>query len=100
MRARLQKKNLVVRLLALCMFSSMSGGALAAQSAQDVAHELANPNASLGFFAFPIDYVSYDGDLPESGQQETWKMAFQPSLPYPIADDVNFFLRPLIPVIF
>lgn len=68
-------------------------------SASDVAHELANPNTSLGFMAFPMDYITYQGDLPNAGSQEAWKISFQPSLPYPIAKGTNFFLRPLIPVI-
>lgn len=71
-----------------------------ADSASSVAQKLANPNAALGFFAFPIDYVSYKGDLPDAGDQEAFKMAAQPSLPYPISKDTNLFLRPLIPVHF
>jgi len=68
-------------------------------SASNVAHELANPNTSLGFFAFPMDYVSYQDDLPESSDQEAYRISAQPSLPYPLAKDTNFFLRPLIPII-
>jgi hypothetical protein len=70
----------------------------AEQSASEVANELANPNSSLGFLAFPIDYIGYDGNLPHADDQHAWKMSFQPSFPYPIAKDTNFFLRPLIPV--
>ena len=69
------------------------------QSAEDIARELANPNTSLGFLAFQLDYIAYDGDLPNAGDQNAWKLNFQPSFPYPIAKGVNFFLRPLIPVI-
>jgi len=69
------------------------------KSADEVAHELANPNTSLGFLAFPFDYIHYDGDLPGAGSQDGWKISFQPSLPYPIAEGMNFFLRPLIPLI-
>jgi len=69
------------------------------QSAQDVARELANPNTSLGFMAFPMDYITYQGDLPEAGKQDAWKISAQPSLPYPIGKDTNFFLRPLVPII-
>lgn len=69
------------------------------RSAAEVARELANPNTSLGFFAFPMDYISYQGDLPDSGKQEAYRISAQPSFPYPLAKDTNFFLRPLIPII-
>lgn len=68
-------------------------------SASEVARELANPNTSLGFFAFPVDYISFQGDLPGSGDQEALRISAQPSLPYPLGKNTNFFLRPLIPII-
>jgi len=70
-----------------------------AKSAEEVAHELANPNTSLGFLAFQFDYINYDGDLPGASDQNAWKLSFQPSIPYPIAEGTNFFLRPLFPII-
>ncbi len=69
-------------------------------SAAEVAKELANPNTTLGFMAFPIDYISYTGDLPGAGSQDAYHVSFQPSLPYPLGDGVNLFVRPLIPVFF
>ena len=69
------------------------------QSAEEVAKELANPNTTLGFMTFNTDYITYDGDLPNSSKQEAWRISFQPSLPYPIAEGVNFFLRPNIPFV-
>ena len=69
------------------------------KSAQNVAKELANPNTSLGFLSFQLDYIKFDGDLPDADDQDAWRLNFQPSLPYPIAKGVNFFLRPLIPFI-
>ena len=69
------------------------------KSAEEVAHELANPNTSLGFLANILDYTTYDGDLPDSDDQDSWRYSFQPSFPYPIGEGMNFFLRPLIPVI-
>lgn len=69
------------------------------ESASEIARDLANPNTSLGFLAFPIDYISYQGDLPQADQQEAYRISAQPSFPYPIAKDTNFFLRPLVPFI-
>jgi hypothetical protein len=69
------------------------------KSAEEVAQELANPNTSLGFMAFQLDYFNYDGDLPDADGQDGWRLNFQPSLPYPIGKGFNFFLRPFIPII-
>lgn len=85
--------------LAALLVSASAYAEKPAASASEIAHELANPNTSLGFMAFPIDYIKYDGDLPGAGNQEAWKVSFQPSLPYPLSKDTKFFLRPLIPVI-
>lgn len=67
--------------------------------AAELARKLANPNATLGFLAFPIDYTRYDGDLPNASEQSAFKINFQPSFPYPISEGTNFFLRPLLPII-
>ncbi len=66
--------------------------------ANAVAKELANPNAVLGFFALPIDYISYTGSLPYASSQNAFKINFQPSLPYPLGPRTNLFLRPLVPI--
>ena len=73
--------------------------AVASRSAAEVAHELANPNTTLGFLANQLDYINYDGDLPGAGGQEGWRYNFQPSIPYPLGNGMNFFLRPLVPVL-
>jgi len=99
------QKAVWLTVLPLLIFASIdvqqSGaeGTNKGKSAAEIAHELANPNTTLGFMAFPIDYTIYDGDLPDADDQDAWKISFQPSLPYPIAKGMNFFLRPLIPVI-
>jgi len=70
------------------------------KTAADIAAELADPNTSLGTLNFNFDYITYDGDLPNAGDQSAVRMSFQPVLPYPVGEGVNFFLRPNIPVIF
>lgn len=67
-------------------------------SAEEIARQLANPNATLAFLNFPIDYVSYTGSLPGADDQSAWRLNFQPSIPYPLADRTNLFVRPLIPL--
>ncbi|WP_373031066.1 hypothetical protein [Sulfurovum sp.] len=70
------------------------------RSASEIAAELANPNTVLGTMNFNFDYISYGGDLPGAGDQSAFRMTFQPSLPYPLENGLNFFLRPAIPLIF
>jgi hypothetical protein len=67
-------------------------------SAAAIAQKLADPNATLGQLSFPLDYVAYQGDLPGADSQSAWKLSFQPSLPYSISEEMNLFVRPLIPV--
>lgn len=86
-------------LAALVGVAGCLGSPLMAQTAAEIADRLANPNTSLGSLAFPIDFINYGGSLPDAGGQNAWKVSAQPSLPYPVAEGVNFFLRPLIPVI-
>ena len=77
-----------------------SSGGAATASAEEIAAELANPNTPMGTLSTNFDYIAFDGDLPEAGDQSAVKMVFQPSLPYPLGGGTNFFVRPAIPVIF
>ena len=74
-------------------------GGLASPSASDIAAELSNPNSALGTMNFNIDYLAYQGDLPGAGDQNATRVTFQPGLPYPLSDSLNFFLRPAISLI-
>ena len=69
------------------------------RSVDEVARELANPNTTLGSLSFPIDYINYGGDLEGAGRQNGFRISFQPSLPVPLGPGVNFFARPLVPII-
>lgn len=69
-------------------------------SAAEVAKELANPNTTLGSLNFPIDYVSYKGDLPGAESQESWRIGFQPILPYKLGEGLNLYVRPYIPILY
>ncbi len=76
-----------------------SDGGLGSPSAQDIAAELSNPNSSLGTMSVQFDYIAFDGDLPGASSQDALRATFQPSLPYPLSDTMNLFVRPAIPVI-
>ncbi|NVJ85763.1 MAG: hypothetical protein HWE09_10375 [Cyclobacteriaceae bacterium] len=67
------------------------------QSSDDLAKQLANPNATLGVLFTQFDYSRYSGDVPDAGQNGV-VFNFQPSLPIPLGTGVNLFVRPLIPV--
>jgi hypothetical protein len=41
------------------------------KSNDEIAKELANPNTTLGTMAFPIDFVMYNGDLPDADKQNS-----------------------------
>ena len=71
-----------------------------AKSNDELAKELANPNATLGTMAFQFDFMSYTGSLPDASNQFSTVLNFQPSLPIPIGKGVNLFVRPNIPIIF
>ena len=66
----------------------------------EIARELSNPNTTLGSLNFPIDYVSYKGDAPGASSQESWRVGFQPILPYQLNETTNLYVRPNIPVLF
>ena len=70
-----------------------------AASTDELAKELANPNATLGTMAFPIDFIMYNGELPDANKQFSTSINFQPSLPISLTQGVNLFVRPFIPVI-
>jgi hypothetical protein len=53
----------------------------------------------MGTMSLLFDGIAYDGDLPDAGSQRAFRATFQPSLPYPLSDTTNLFVRPLIPVI-
>ena len=75
-------------------------GSLGSPSAAEVAAALADPNTSMGTMNTLIDFVAYDGDLPDAGSQRAFRATFQPSLPYPLSPATNLFVRPLVPIIF
>ncbi|TGD74874.1 hypothetical protein E4634_06690 [Mangrovimicrobium sediminis] len=80
--------------------ASVAGdGSLGSPSAAEIAAELSNPNTAMGTLNLNLDYTAYQGDLPGAGGQESWRLLFQPSLPYPLDDTTNVFFRPAIPVV-
>jgi hypothetical protein len=95
-------KSLSFNLFIISICSTLSFAAFAqeqAATADEIAAELANPNTVLGSLNLNFDYITYKGSLPGASDQSATKITFQPSLPYPISKDVNFFFRPAVPLI-
>jgi len=96
------KKNLLKTVLIFCMglvaFAVNAQEQEEPESAAELAKELANPNTTLGTMAFPIDFIMYNGDLPDANKQSSVLLNFQPSLPIPLSKGVNLFVRPLVPI--
>ena len=111
-------KSSLNHLITICVFSTLSVTALAqedqaeesielsttplmkqAASAHEIAKALAHPNSVLGALNFNFDYITYKGDLPGASDQSATRVTFQPVLPYPISDTINFYLRPAVPLV-
>lgn len=85
-------------LLVLTTVQAQDSGSAA--TAEEIAAKLSDPNTTLASLNFNLDYVNYDGFLPGADGAQAWRLSFQPSFPYSLNDNTNFFLRPLIPVFF
>lgn len=71
------------------------------KSADEIAKELANPAGSLASLNLHLQYQTFKGDLPGAGDQDSWSMIFQPTLPFPVGDKGRrVIFRPAIPLLF
>jgi hypothetical protein len=72
------------------------------KSADEIAKELANPNASLAKLEFENQFRTYKGDLPDAEDQSNYTLLFQPIFPFTLepranGGKANLFFRPAIP---
>lgn len=95
----LSRKSVFSLLLLLAFQPQANAEESSEKSAANIAAELANPNTILGTMNFNLDYIAFDGKLPGANDQNALRLTFQPSLPYPMENGLNFFARPAIPVI-
>ena len=72
-------KNIVATGVALVLVAVAASAE--EKSNAEIAHELANPNNRLCALNLPIDYISYKGDLPAAGSQDSWRATFSPCCP-------------------
>ncbi len=66
--------------------SAGNEGGTAAPSADEMAALLANPSSPVANLTFKNQIISYDGDLPDAGNQTNYQLFFQPILPFPLAN--------------
>lgn len=76
-----------------------SKGGAAAPSADEIAAELSNPNTLLATLNFKNQFRWFEGDLPDAGNQSSYTLLFQPSLPFLLPNKDKFFWRPAIPLL-
>lgn len=72
---------------------------LYAESAEEIAAKLANPNTPLATMNLKLQYRTFEGDLPDADEQDSTTLLFQPSLPFPLDNGATMFFRPAIPLI-
>ncbi len=88
-------------LLGLILLFSTGSAFAEGKSADEVAKELSNPAGSLASLNFNLQYNEYTGDLPNSDDQNSTSLLFQPTLPFPVGDKGNkVIFRPAMTVLF
>ena len=68
-------------------------------TADEIAKELSNPTTPLASLNTSLVYSKFKGDLPNASDQDSWRLEFQPSLPFPLSNGYSVFFRPLVPVL-
>lgn len=103
MRIRIKHYRIILAVIGLCLslLVGVQGVFAQEQSAEAAAKELANPASSMASLDLNFQYYEYTGDLPNSDDQNSTSILFQPILPFPIGDKGrNIILRPAIPLFF
>ena len=70
------------------------------QDADAIARELSNPTNARMSLGANFLYQTFDGDLPDAEDQDTFTLLFQPSLPFPQENGYNLIFRPALPLFF
>ncbi len=66
----------------------------------ELAKELANPGAANATLNFKFEYRTFDGDLPDADDQDSFTATFQPVFPFVLSNGNNLIFRPAIPYVF
>ena len=96
-------KILIGLCITIIMCSLTANNVLAEEkkSADQIAKELANPAGSLASLNINFQYTEFTGDLPNSDDQSSTSIVFQPTLPFPVGDKGRkFIFRPAVSLLF
>ncbi len=74
-------------------------GSAATPSAGEMAAELSNPNTSVASLTFKNQFRWFDGNLPDAGNQSSYTLLFQPSLPFVLDGGDKILWRPAVPIL-
>jgi hypothetical protein len=80
----------------LCLVASTT---VHAQTADEVAKELANPNTSLATLTLKTQYRTFEGNLPNANDQTSKLLLFQPGLPFVLESGAKIIWRPAVSVL-
>lgn len=69
-----------------------------AQTLDEIAIDLINPVSSLGTMINDFNYTTFQGDLPESDDQDRWEYNITPSIPFPLSNGKTIVLRFTFPI--
>ena len=67
-------------------------------SVDEIAKELSNPVSSLRSIGNEFEYHTFQGDLPEAGDQTGMTYRFEPSYPFQLSNGKNILVRASIPL--
>ena len=57
----------------------------------ELAKELANPGAANATLNFKFEYRTFDGNLPEANDQDSFTTTFQPAFPFVMSNGKNHY---------
>ena len=67
-------------------------------SIDEIAIELSNPVTALASLVNDVEFYTYQGNLPEAGDQSNAVYLLKPSLPIPLSNGKNILMRATIPL--
>ena len=71
-----------------------------AMSLDEIAIDIINPVGDLSLLVNHFDYSSFQGDLPEAGEQSNWNYALTPVIPIGLSNGRKLILRATLPISF
>ena len=92
------KQLLAFKFMALGLSVVFSTSVLA-ESNEEIAKKLANPNTSLATLTTKLQFRSFEGTLPGANDQSSTTLLFQPGLPFLLESGAKVIWRPAVPIL-